>query len=270
MEPTCILITGIPHAGTRLLVQILNEHPDVSVPLDILDYVMEHSQIIYYYTRIMDATPIYSSEYVFDEDEMRFFMDMYKQSVDLSKPYYVFKAPIYPMMWLDWLVDYFEGKVKLVYTTRSPERIFQSFVNKGQDELIFWRKNDNAMMSRFIKYLPPDRRMYYLATYDKRAYFYEMIEYYDSACANWNSKHPELPFTVFDIEKVTASRDSLSQFVQDLGLDEARLDTMFELVDHERLYHRTKAKQSKITFKNVMRLITPPALWSLGRNLVKR
>jgi hypothetical protein len=27
-KPTCILITGIPHAGTRLLVQMLNEHPD--------------------------------------------------------------------------------------------------------------------------------------------------------------------------------------------------------------------------------------------------
>jgi hypothetical protein len=271
-RPTCILITGIPHAGTRLLVQMLNEHPDVSVPMRVLNPVMEHAEVVHYFHRIMDATPMHSSEYLFDDSEMRFYMEMYKQTVDLSKPYYVFKAPIYPMLWLDWLVNYFEGQVKMVFTTRSSEMVVKSFVNKGQDKAIFWRKDDNVMMTRFMKHLPPDRRMHYMATYSAREYLYEMIEYYESLRANWDANHPELPFVIADVENVTATPDSLRQFIQSLGLREVRIDSMYKLVDHDRLFHHSDSDPSPNVanrLKGFMQQVTPPVLWSLARRLLK-
>jgi hypothetical protein len=85
--------------------------------------------------------------------------------------------------------------------------------------------------------------------------------------AAWDATHPELPFVIADVETVTATPASLRQFIQSLGLREARIDAMYELIDHDRLFHHSDSDPSpKLAnrFKNFMHQVTPPVLWSLA------
>jgi hypothetical protein len=284
-RPKCILITGPAHSGTRLLVQMLDKHPDVSAPMRYLTHVGEFRQLYFFFVRVMDATPLYSEEYVIDYDELRFIMDAYMQNIDHSKPFCVLKMPFYPLICLDWFINYFDGNLSLVYNSRPAEKIVRSFINKKQDQFYFHEHNDEIL--RHIKKLPVERRKHYLATSDAPAFFHEYVLYGDQLRQQWNKEHPERQFIDVPIENVATSRDNIESFLQKLSLPISRVDDMLSLVDPARLLRsaptqtkrshivprsqpRTQAISNARRLKRFVHMLTPPILWQAGKKLIKR
>lgn len=58
VDAESILITGVGHSGTRLVVQMFGKHPDVSVPSSILNAVREYEPLHQFFIKSMDLTPL--------------------------------------------------------------------------------------------------------------------------------------------------------------------------------------------------------------------
>jgi hypothetical protein len=260
----CILVTGLGHSATRLLVQLLSRHPDVSVPLEQLDPVQEFRPLHMWFVQAMDRTPLYAPDYWIDEDELGVILDAYELNVDPAKPYFVIKQPYYPLYYLESFARRYPERLHLVYTERPIEKVIRSWQRDQGDYFFF----EGPELLRQAKKLHPDDRARYLtdlATYDSTEYL-KAVERHSVALRDaWNERHPDQPFTTIDMERLSREPAYLREVLESMGLSTDPVEQMLEIVDHERLI-RGKQRRGK----SVLRAITPPALWQLGRRLLGR
>lgn len=238
MQQKCILVTGPGHSATRLLVQLFNRHPDVSVPMSSLNSVAEFLPIHRYFISVMDRTRLHSEEYAIDPGELKLLMDAYRLNTDPSRKFLLFKLPFYPLLCLDWFSDYFGGEVAFLYCKRPMEKIVKSFLDRGEDQLFFHHGDDEIL--RQVKKLPVGRRACYLATSDAPAFFAELVQECDRLRQNWDAQHPLQRFIEVDVEALTQGGDHLERLLIELGLDTRHSRDMLNVIDSRRLLHHRR------------------------------
>ncbi|MBN2305158.1 MAG: hypothetical protein JXQ72_11805 [Anaerolineae bacterium] len=261
---TCILITGMGHSGTRLLVHMLAEHPDVSVPVLSLNPVAEFRPLHRFFIRSMDLTPLYAADYTIDREELRFILDAYLHNVDSGKAHCVLKLPYYPLNCLDFFVDYFGGEIVLMFSQRPVEKVVKSFLNRGEDRLFFEDSPDEIM--RQVKKLDLAQRKRFLAEPDPSEFFRALADRCDDLRTRWDTAHPDHRFIDVDIEQIATSRPYLTGLLEQLGLSTAPIDALLSVVDADRLLHHQQ-KQGQRDPGNMLRSLTPPVVWTAAARL---
>jgi hypothetical protein len=265
----CIFVTGAEHSGTRMLVEMFDKHPDVSVPMAAINEMGEFRPWNPFFVEVLDRTPLYSEEYVIDREELRFILDAYMQSIDTSKAWFVLKEPYHPLNHLDAFVDYFDGEISLVFTKRPPDKIFRSYQNRGEDRRLF---SENSLEQlRHVKKLPVAHRYQHLAHPDAETYFKALVAHCDTLRERWDAAHPDRQFVVADMETIATSKTYLVELLEKLDLPRSGADAMMTVIDPNRLLHHQpqNSHSQRPSLKTVARGITPPAIWNMAARLKK-
>lgn len=245
----CLLITGMGHSGTRLLVDILGSHPDVWKPEP-----KEFSPLHCFFIQVLDSTPIYASDYVIDYNELEFIMDAYLEQVDTHKRFHLLKLPYYPLMCLDFLMEYYQGNIEFLFTNRPIDKIIGSYMRRGEDYTIF-----RSHVVGQVKKLSVEQRKGILAkpvVSNAGRFFQELHRRCLQLRDDWDSLHPEQSFVEVDIEKISQSKQYLINILNKIGLDSAQFpcDAINEVVQIERLMHPYKSSRTR-TWSRIKQLI---------------
>lgn len=251
MKQKAILITGAPHSGTRLLVNMLARHAEVSVPLHILNPVGEFYPLHKYFVRMIDRTPLHYENYYFDFDELRFLLDSYIQEVEPGKSAMVIKMPYYPLNCLDFFYEYFQDNLKVVFTSRNPGKVYSSYSRRGADAL-FNRKPDEHV--RQVKKLPIGMRKTFLTEPDKARLIKEIVRTTEEKKDSWNSRHQDEKIITIKASYIAQSSQSLQKLLHALELPVQDLEEMHSVVNQGRLMVGRSVKLKDIFWKNWSRL----------------
>jgi len=269
-KPKCLFVTGAAHSGTRLLVEMFDKHPDVSVPIESMKEMGEFRPWNPFFIGMLDRIPLYSEEYDINLEELRFILDAYMQSIDTSKPWCLLKIPYHPLNCLDAFVDYFDGEITMVFTRRPAEKIFRSYQKRGEDRSLF---SDSALEQlRQVKRLPVDQRYQHLAHPNAEAFFKALVAHCDVLRERWDATHPKHKFIVADMETLAVSRAYLVELLEKMGLSENGADAMWSVIDPNRLLsHQPQSNnQQRPNLKALTRNIVPPIIWNMGARIRKR
>ncbi len=242
MQQTAILITGAPHSGTRLLTNMIGKHPEVSLPEKILNPVGEFYPWHTFFVNALDKTPLYSEKYNFDFKEMKFILDRYLENLDSQKPYFIIKMPYYPLNCLDFLVEYFNDKIYILFTVRNKQKILKSFESRAVDQRYF--KDPQAHLKQ-IKKLNIKLRKEYLS----KPYAYEIISHLIDETLRkkeeWNNKNLKHQIIDVDIDKLAKKSDYFEKILSKIKLEPKNTQESYKILDKKRLSLNLKTK-----FKN--------------------
>jgi len=253
-DAQCILVTGVGHSGTRLVVQMFTKHTDVSVPVSMLNAVQEYEPLHRFFIEAMDVTPISADKYVIDRNDLTFILDSYVSGIDISKKYFVIKMPYYPLNCLEMFVDYFNGNVSLVYVDRPKEKIVKSYLRRGEDRYF----SSPVERIRQVKKLGLEGRKRYLASGDVVSFFDELVVHSATKRRRWDQDNPDHTFIQVDIEQFSTSREYLGGVLQELGLSRDPIDEMLSVVNASRLLRGKKNNR----LDGILRQILPPFVLS--------
>jgi len=255
----CILITGVGHSGTRLVMQMFARHPEVCVPFSILNRVEEYTPLHQFFIKSMDSTPLDSNQYAIDFEELHSILASYMLNIDTQRGYFVLKLPYYPLNCLDFFVHFFKGNIVFLLVRRLKNRIMESFVSRGEDKSLFL--SNPVEFTRQIKKIDVSRREKYLTTKDFSSFLEDMIDYVEEKVKRWDRDHPDMKFVDIDIEQFATSKDYLYNVLTNLGVSVAPIDQMLSIVNKNRLLWQ---------FTGRLRRIFPPPMRSLGIKLWAR
>jgi hypothetical protein len=266
----CILITGMGHSATRLLVRLLYRHPDVAVPMSQFTKVQEYKPVHMWFVQAMQRTPLQSPTYWTDEDELQVVLDAYEYDVDPEKPYFVIKQPIYPLFYLDAFAKRYSGRLTIIYTERPIEKVINSWQRDNGDYFFF----EPHELLQQVKKLHVDDRAKYLTdlTTKQSGEYLKALERHLLQCRDdWNAAHPDQTIITVDMEKLAQDKQYFSTIWEqlDLSTDPAILDDVYSIINVDRIVHGRKYAQSS-PVKQILRSITPPVIWNALRNLRDR
>lgn len=240
--PSCIIVSGLGHSGSRLVVDLLASHPEVSVPLDDLNEPREYPALHTYFINTVDRTKMHEAEYNFDKDELFFLLDSYLKNVDRSKPYTVIKFPFYLLWCFDALHEYFQGNVSLIYNYRDLDKIKASFYRRGENQFLFLK--DQFELSRQIKKLSPKYRSRHLGKLDLPAYLEDLStctqEWRDRCAEKW----PNIPIVNFDADIIASNPGEWGSILDIIGLSREGLEESIKIIDVKRLANSWTSKLS--------------------------
>jgi hypothetical protein len=266
----CILITGPGHSGTRLLVQLLAKHPQVSVPVNVLDGVLEYAPLGVFFTGVMDKTPLYSEHYCIDYEELRFILDAYLRTVDPTKPYFVLKIPFKALICLPFFIEYFGQDIVLIFTRRPTEKILNSFKNRNEDKLFFVDRSEN--MFRWLKRLSVKDREEWLVSLEPDNYFRRYVARCEALRHAWDAEHPEKQFIVVEVEQLARYRQYCAELLESIGLSSQEMKEISSVIDKNRLLYHAGFRFTllRTILRRFALAIVPPVLVALARRLKRR
>ncbi|MDJ0844342.1 MAG: hypothetical protein QNJ08_08905 [Crocosphaera sp.] len=243
MNSQCILITGPGHSATRLLVQMLSCHPDISVPMDILNKQMEYPIIRDFFWEQLDQTPFSVEEYNFDKEDFYLIMTSYLEKIEVNKSFFVFKLPYYPLNILDIFTELFE-QGSLIYAVRPKHKVIKSFASRPY-------MKDSLWLERQIKKLPVSLRQKHLMETTIDELTKDFIEHCEHLRDQWDSEHPDMKFYPLEVERFSTESQYIEEVLKDLGLEtnSKYLHEMMSLVNTERLLQESSRKKQEVTRK---------------------
>lgn len=264
-----LLVTGPGHSATRLLVSMFDKHPDVSVPMGVLNHVLEYKPLHEFFIQAMDNTAISSPEYAIDRDDLFFLLDAYMQTTDSSKPFILLKMPFYPLVCMDMFYEYFDGRVQLLYTHRPVDKVVRSYLRRGSDVFYFQQKHSYILQQ--IKKLDISQRTAMLADLDPEAFFRAVVHRCDQLRDQWNAAHPDQPFMTVNVEQLTTGRDHLTDLLHCIQISDHAIDDMLAAVDAERLVaERHQPADAPSWGKAVVRECMPPVITGVLKKIIRR
>lgn len=244
---SCILVTGVGHSGTRLVMNMLRKHPDVSVPdAAVLTPNQEYPALLDFFRRVIDKTPLHATDYVIDWKELAFILEAYEAVVNKHKPFFALKMPYYPLNCPEFFLQRYGPCLNLVYTMRSTEKVLASYIRRREDQLFFTKVRE---LTRQIKKLGVDDRLRYLSEgkQDPCRYFVKLIEHCHELRNCWNENHPEVAFIDLDVEKFATSDEYLISWLQEIGLRQGFVREMQDCVDEGRLLQQNCESRKRIS-----------------------
>jgi len=266
----CILITGPGHSGTRLLVQLLAKHPQVSVPINVLNGVLEYKPLGLFFSEVMDKTPLYSEHYCIDHEELRFLLDAYLRTVDSTKPYFVLKIPFRALICLPFLIEYFGQDIVLIFMRRPTEKILKSFKNRNEDKLFFVDRPE--LIFRHIKRLSVKDREEWLVSLDPDNYFRRYVARCEALRHAWDAEHPEKPFIVVEVEQLARSQQYCADLLDSIGLSSQETEEISSVIDKNRLLYHAGFRFTllRTILRRFALAIVPPVLVTLAKRLKRQ
>jgi hypothetical protein len=152
---TGILVTGIPHSGTRLLQEILACSSKVSVPFSMLNDVGEYDLLHWLFIDSLRHTKLHEKRVAIDEQELFYVLDSYFAECDLGREYVVIKMPFYPMLCIESFLKYFDNRLLIVNSDRDRRKVLSSFRSRGEDRKYYLNMENRVLQ---IKKTPPEYR----------------------------------------------------------------------------------------------------------------
>ncbi len=261
----CILITGPGHTGTRLLVEMLNRHPDVSVPMYALNRVQEYEPLHRFFVQLMDNTTLYQEDYWMDERELDFVLGAYERICDMSKPYFVLKVPVYPLYFLETFIRRYQGRIHLIYTRRPIEKVIRSWQKDGSFHFEF---DELLRQAKKLAVSERQQALTQLATRQLDAFVRAVDNRCEALLADWHQNPAHQRFIEIDTEELARSQDYLISILEKLGLDTQPINDMVSVIDYNRLLghpqNTTSPPEYRLKLKRALRALTPPILWSIA------
>jgi hypothetical protein len=238
--PKCFLITGMGHSGTRLMTKMLARHPEVSVPVSILNRVWEYTPLHDFFIRSMDLTSLETEQYVICFEELKLILNDYVKHVDPNKKFFVLKLPYYPLNCLQFFIDFFEKRIMLIYLNRPKAKIINSFIHKGETRMLFSAGSDEFI--RQLKKLNVGYRQKNLNTRDVRRLLSDLVDHVESKVDAWDVLHPDSKFLRINIEPFATDRAYLSDVLMQMGLSGENISSMLSVVQSDRLLVKFTSK----------------------------
>lgn len=251
MQHHTLLVTGAPHSGTRLLQNMLAKHSDIAVPSHILNKVGEFYPLHVYFMNMINATSLHNQDYYFDFEELAFILDSYMQEVDNTKPFAVLKMPYYPLNCLEFLHDYFNNRLTVLYTSRSVEKVVSSYSRRGAE--VIFNKNPQEHI-RQVKKLPVELRRKYLTEGNKNKLIQKIIEETEQKKTYWNQANPGKEIITVHASELAKSPDYFKQLLKDTGIPVKDMDEIYSVLNKDRLMVGTSVKIKDVFWKYWSRL----------------
>jgi hypothetical protein len=263
---TCILITGPGHSATRLLINMLDKHPDVCVPMNALNAVSEFTPLHQLFIQSMDQTPLSSTQYAVHKQDLFLVIDAYMANVDTNKKRYsVLKMPYYPLNCLQLFNEYFDSRLILLYTNRPVEKTVQSYVKRGEDKLFFVKQPIEIL--RQIKKLGLEERVKVLASLSAIECFRGVDQRCEYLRDQWNKQHPGATFITVDVEKLAASKEYVCDLLEKMHLPQNGIDEMVSVIDRRRLLSKGYRIAS---LKRIIIRMIPQIMVDLLKKFIRR
>ena len=226
------------------MLQMFSRHPDIAVPLPILNRVEEFPPLHEFFIASMDLTAMETDQYQIDFAQLSSILDRYMSQVDKTKKTFVLKMPYYPLNCLEFLTKYFHGQIVFLNIQRPLNKIIYSFVQKGEDQSIFL--NNSKEFGRQIKKLDPKARQKHMHKKDFAMFVADLQTDIDHKIAQWNKAHPTQPFINVDIEQFATSAEYLRKILTFLDLSTQYQDEMMSMVNKSRLFLKFTGKLKRL------------------------
>lgn len=165
-----ILVTGIPHGGTRLIVDILSKHINLLTYKQSLNSVNEFSILHQFYIDSMKKSNFNNGLIHVDQREFNLTLD---KILDLkSQKTHVIKMPCYPLHHLNHYSNYFDN-LKIIYAYRPNDKVIESYQTRNENFKQFNTVNKKINQLKKIKL---EKRNSLLSTFNFVSWVNEMID----------------------------------------------------------------------------------------------
>ena len=222
-----ILITGFGHGGTRLVVDMISNHPDIFLPKNKLNAVNEFTKLHKFYIDSYKVTPF--DESVKDYLKYEKFSNIIDEySNGNSGKNILIKMPFYPTVHIEDYIKKFDN-LKIIFINRDKDKILNSFKRRGEHNLYFGniesRKNQ-------LKKLSVNKRKLYI---DKSNEFLLEECFYNNVLEK--KKDINVNFIDIDIEKFSFEENEIKRVMSYLELktNESHIKDMMSMVNKKRL-----------------------------------
>lgn len=254
-KPHCIVVSGLAHTGSRLVVEMLNTHADIDVPMNDLFGPAEYRALHRFFIDAVDKTPLHAKEYAIDKDELFFILDSYLQNVNPESPYTAIKLPHYPLWCLDLFHEYFDGRISLLCVCRDLAKIKASYQRRGEDAMLF--QDDAVEVFRQIKKLPVPARKTFMSGIKDFDLFLETLDTDVSAwIQRWREMWPGMAYATFDADAIaTDPVTNWGKVLSDLNLSQEGIKQAAALVDTDRLANKRRGKDGIRKIKGSIRAV---------------
>jgi hypothetical protein len=249
MKQKAILITGSPHSGTRLVLKMLSNHPDISVPNEILNFVGEFPPLHHYFISSVNHTPLYSADYNHDYEELKFILDSYMLKVDTNKPFVAIKMPFHPLTCLSHFYEYFGEDLQVLFTRRNREKIVTSYWRRAEDKRYF---NNPESLKIQVKKLPVNKRKQALVDHD--LIFGGIVDESERLKEEWNKKYPEKSIVTLDTKMIASDREEFINILKQLDIEPKNMDEIYKELQKGRLSVGLKTKIKNNIWRTLVKL----------------
>ena len=236
---TNILITGMGHSGTRLLVQLFQKIDKVYVPQELLNQVGEYQKLHKFFTECADKTSLEDNDWNIDKEKLFFILDGY-YSLNKDKKITVIKLPYYPLRCINFFKEYFNNKLVILYCDKNFETIFNSFIKRNEVNKFM---DDPIEMIRQTKKIDTKFRFEYLNSkksfIEKKNFFHE---YYKKTISLKNKITGINLYTINTEDKINFQNDVIAFFKKE-NIDIKFSKETFDLFN--------KDKKRKLVFKKI-------------------
>jgi hypothetical protein len=132
------IICGIGHSGTRLLFNLIKQHPLVTIPDE--QYLQGNGEYLPLQLQIeREICSKYHNHYLIDKQKIFNEIEKYVSLCDLSKRVLLMKVPTYSLFVPEVFLEYFGNSLRFLYTIRDSNKIFNSYKDRNEVEYIMSR-----------------------------------------------------------------------------------------------------------------------------------
>lgn len=241
MDRDWLLVTGPTHGGTRLIVSVLSQHPEIAVPaMDELSVAKDSPWLHNIFIQAVRRMGLHEDQAPLDPEELRFVLEAYEEACGPGR-YCLVKLPNYPMMAREAVEEAIDLDV-VVYTSRSSDRILASKKKRGKD--VRHAEERSQYLYQVKKCLPEDRKRV-LNARDYETLHEAQMKAFRARIEAW--KQAEGPPEVLRLygDDVVENPQRLEELLDVLDLSRDPLEMMRAVVDANRLQQRGRWYQLK-------------------------
>lgn len=182
-----IIISGMGHTGTRMLVDFFSQFDEIYLPNNYLNGVNEFGKLHEFFIKSMDNMSFKSDEYFLNKKELFTILDEY-YSLN-KKKITVLKMPFYFLVFNKYLNEYFDNNYIIVNSIKNFKTIYNSFEKRNEVDLFM---NNSVEMVRQLKKVNASFRLNYLDKQKKnkkKIFFYKLYLTTNNLIKNLNNKN---------------------------------------------------------------------------------
>jgi len=239
-----ILISGLPHSGTRLALEIVKTASNVNTYSESLNEVGEVPILHHYFVKLLDETSINKKVAKTLDNELKWILEQLCRKANNSEE--VLKLPYYPIKRINVFKDVFD-EVKILSCERDIERVIKSFERRGEHHTLFTGQEARL---RQIKKLNVEYRGSMIHNIDFREWMHHLRSSYEKEKRELKNGDSVKVYE-WDILHIAESKNYMEKRLNEIGLKVDDTSEAHKKVDIERLRQkRCKIKEMIIAFKN--------------------
>lgn len=208
-----ILITGIPHGGTRLIVELLSKHKGCATYHNNLNSVNEFSSLHNFYIQELIVSD-FKNELI-SVNKQNFFNVLDRELDKQTDKTSIVKMPVYPLHHLNDYFNYFDS-LKIIYAYRPYAKVISSYIRRNEIHKQF---DKHADICNQLKKISKEKRLILKDNFNFNSWVEELFRLNDSLigkaennvfkidCSKINEKSIDDMFNFLDLDKTLYQKD---------------------------------------------------------------